>query len=222
MIKRTTLCDSIVEEIKVHILKNNYEPGDKLPNQQEFCEMMGVSRTSLREALKTLQAINTIEIKNGKGIYLKKSEQYKIQADISMEDKKRSLLEMLEIRKGMEGLAVKLSAERATDDEIQAIERTLHVMAEKTSKGESEPIEDKAFHKAIYYSSKNTILIDMLDNLYTILDVMWSNPLGIGSAMNELDLHKKMFKYIRNREPEKAEKTFWALMNSEIMMIKHV
>jgi DNA-binding FadR family transcriptional regulator len=222
MIKRMTLCDSIVEEIKLYIQKNNYKPGDKLPNQLEFCEMLGVSRTSLREALKILQAVNAVEIKNGKGIYMKKTENYKIQADISMEDKKRSLLEMLEIRKGMEGLAVKLSAERATDDEIAEIERMLKIMSEKSSKGESDPVEDKSFHKAIYYSSKNIILIDMLDNLYVILDIMWNNPLGIGSAMNEFKLHKRMFDHIKNREAEKAEKVFWELIDSEIIMLKYV
>lgn len=220
MIKRTTLCDSIVDEIKSYIKKNKLSPGDKLPNQQELCDIMGVSKTPLREALRILQALNVITVENGKGIYVKKSSQFKIQTTINV-DEKKSIIEMLELRKAIENFAVKLAVERATEREVAQIENIFDKMSEKSLKGESEPDEDKEFHRLVYRTSKNKVLIDMLDNIYDILDVLWKNPLGIGSAMNELKLHRDILESIKQKRPEKAEKAVSKLIDSEIMLIKH-
>lgn len=220
MIKRTTLCDSIVDEIKSYIKKNKLSPGDKLPNQQELCDIMGVSKTPLREALRILQALNVITVENGKGIYVKKSSQFKIQTTINV-DEKKSIIEMLELRKAIENFAVKLAVERATEREVAQIENIFDKMSEKSLKGESEPDEDKEFHRLVYRASKNKVLIDMLDNIYDILDVLWKNPLGIGSAMNELKLHSDILESIKQKRPEKAEKAVSKLIDSEIMLIKH-
>lgn len=222
MIKRTSLYETIVIEIKKYIKENKLMPGDKLPKQDTFCDILGVSRTSLREALRTLQAVDIIEIKNGKGIYVKERNSLKLEATINLEDQKKSILEMIEIRRSVEGLAVKLATERATENEIIEMEKKLSAMEEKAKREECEPIEDKAFHTAIYRASKNQILIDLLENLYENFAIMWQNPLGIGNAMNEFKLHKDMFTYIKERQPSKAEKVFLKIMDAEELMIKNI
>lgn len=222
MIKRVSLYEAIVAELKKYIEDNKLKPGDKLPKQDELCSILGVSRTSLREALRTLQAVDIIDIKNGKGIYVKEKNSIKLEATINLEDEKKSLLEMIEIRRSVEGLAVRLAAERATEDELKQMENYLIIMEEKTLKGECDPEEDKSFHRAIYIASKNQILINFLENLYQVFEIMWHNPLGIGCAMNELKLHKEMFKYIKEKQSSKAEKTFMKIMDSEELMIKNI
>lgn len=222
MIKRTSLYEAIVTEIKKYIQENKLKPGDKLPKQDELCKVLGVSRTSLREALRTLQAVDIIEIKNGKGIYVKERTSLKLEATVDLENQKKSILEMIEIRRSVEGLAVKLAAERATEDEIIEMEKNLVSMEVKTKRGECEPDEDKAFHTAIYRASKNQILIELIENLYKVFDFMWQNPLGIGNAMNEFKYHKDMFTYIKDRQPSKAEKAFLKIMDAEELMIKNV
>ena len=69
-IQRTSLQSEIIRYIQNYIQENNLKPGDRLPSQEKLIEMMGVSRTSLREAMKTLEARNVLEAKNGKGIYV--------------------------------------------------------------------------------------------------------------------------------------------------------
>ena len=69
-IQRTSLKSEIIRYIQNYIQENNLKPGDRLTSQEKLIEMMGVSRTSLREAMKTLEARNVLEAKNGKGIYV--------------------------------------------------------------------------------------------------------------------------------------------------------
>ena len=68
--KRTSLQSEIIRFILDYIREHDLNPGDKLPSQESLLAMMGVSRTSLREAMKTLEARNVLEAKNGKGIYV--------------------------------------------------------------------------------------------------------------------------------------------------------
>lgn len=223
MIERVALHEAIVEEIKNYIKENNLEPGDKLPNQQEFTEMLGVSRTSFREALRTLQAVGLIEVKNGKGIYLKNRESCKIETTINVEDTRKSLLYIHEVRRAIEGLAVKLAAERASEDDIKIMEENINLILEKARKGEGQPVEDKAFHTAIYNAARNPILADIIENVHKVMDVLWQNPLGIEDALNdEVDLHYKMFMHIKKGEAAKAEKVFYKLMDDIELIIKNI
>lgn len=70
VIKRVSLQSEIIEYIKNYIVENKLEAGDKLPSQMEMMEILGVSRASIREAFKTLEANNIVEIRNGKGVYV--------------------------------------------------------------------------------------------------------------------------------------------------------
>ena len=69
-IKRTSLQSEIIRFILDYIREHDLNPGDKLPSQENLLAMMGVSRTSLREAMKTLEARGIPEIQNGKGAYV--------------------------------------------------------------------------------------------------------------------------------------------------------
>lgn len=67
--KRNTLQLEIIRFIKQYITEHELKPGDKLPSQEQLISMIGVSRTSLREAVKTMEAQGKLKVLNGKGIY---------------------------------------------------------------------------------------------------------------------------------------------------------
>ena len=69
-IKRVSLQSEIIKYIQSYIEENDLKEGDRLPSQGQFIEMMQVSRTALREAVKTLEAEGIVEVKNGKGIFV--------------------------------------------------------------------------------------------------------------------------------------------------------
>lgn len=223
MIQRLMLPDMLVKEIKKYIVENDLKDGDKLPNQQQLCDMFGVSRTSLREALRTLQAISLIEIKNGKGIYVKGIPKLTLNAAASSADDFQTLMYILEIRRGIEGMAVKFAAQRATDEDIMEMERLLKIMQEKASNGECHPDEDRAFHVAIYKATKNPVLMELIQNTYTVFGMLWKNPLGMGHALNSgIGLHTELFNCIRDRKPKEAERVFNKLVDDIELIAKNI
>ncbi|GAA0178354.1 FadR/GntR family transcriptional regulator [Clostridium sediminicola] len=221
MIKRVELHESIVNEVKKYIKTNNLEPGDKLPNQLKLSELFGVSRTSLREALRTLQALNVVEIINGRGIFVKEKENHI--PILNLENKKQSLFHIMEVRRAIESLAVKLAAERAEEDDLKEMEKNLVVMLEKANNGENCPEEDKAFHFAIYKATKNPLLMNVVNDINDAITVFWENPLGIGLAFNErINLHKELYECIKKKEVKKAERVFERIMDGYEVIIKSV
>jgi GntR family transcriptional regulator, transcriptional repressor for pyruvate dehydrogenase complex len=223
VIERVSLSDSIVKEIKKYIEDNNLKYGDKLPNQETLCRIFGVSKSPLREALRTLKAINVIKITNGKGIYVKDKNELLLDARIDSGNIRQSLINIIEVRSALEGLTVKLACEKASDDEIEEMGKIAHIMEEKIKMGVCSPLEDKSFHMAILKSTKNSILIDLTTQLYDIMDVLWDNSGGIGKALNEgLDYHMALLDSIRKRDYKGAERAINKILDQIKLIIKNI
>lgn len=223
MIERTLLHDMIVKEMKKIIKENNLQNGDKLPTQGELVEKFGVSRTSLREALRTLQALNIIEVINGKGMYVK-SNSFIFQHQAGDEnDKKQHLVHILDVRRSLEFLAVELAVKNATDEDLKDMEKNLFIMEEKAKKGEPHPQYDKAFHYAIYKASKNPVLINTINYLHDQFEVLWENPLGAGDALTEgTAYHTQLFKGIKEKNLKIAQEAFNKLIDQVEVIIKNI
>jgi DNA-binding GntR family transcriptional regulator len=108
--ERETLREKTVERLREAILNQFFSPGDRLI-ERKLCELTGVSRTSVREALRQLESEGLIETIPNRG---------PIVASLSLEDAKH----IYEVREAMEGLAARLFIERASKDEIEALVRT--------------------------------------------------------------------------------------------------
>ncbi|KRG14018.1 hypothetical protein ACA29_06520 [Lederbergia galactosidilytica] len=68
--RKPTLSEIVIERIKTHIAEHQYQSGDQLPSEKEMIQMLGVSRTAVREALKSLQSQGIIEIRPGVGLFV--------------------------------------------------------------------------------------------------------------------------------------------------------
>ncbi|MCT4563828.1 MAG: FadR family transcriptional regulator [Maledivibacter sp.] len=223
MIERTLLHDMIVKEMKKIIKESDLQNGDKLPTQGELVKKFGVSRTSLREALRTLQALNIIEVINGKGMYVKSNSFIFQHEDGDEDNKKQHLLHVLDVRRALEFLSVELAVENATEEDINDMERNVRIMEEKAKKGEPHPKYDKAFHYAIYKASKNPVLINTINYLHDQFEVLWENPLGAGDALTEgTAYHVQLFKAIKDKNLKVAEEAFNKLIDQVEVIIKNI
>ena len=120
-IQRTSLQSEIIRYIQNYIQENGLKPGDRLPSQEKLIEMMGVSRTSLREAMKTLEARNVLEAKNGKGIYVGSQEVNDLLRLIDFAKEKELLLDTLEVRKILEREILRMVIHSATREELEEL-----------------------------------------------------------------------------------------------------
>src|SRR5215813_968676 len=109
-----SLHDEILTRLRDHIVEGNIPDGGRIPERQ-LCEMLGISRTPLREALKVLAAEGLIELLPNRGARVKQLSE-------------RDLEELFDVMAGLESLAGRLACEAVTDEEIAAIERLHYEM----------------------------------------------------------------------------------------------
>ena len=209
-IQKISLQSEIIKCIQNHIKENELSSGDKLPSQGEMSEIIGVSRTCLREAIKTLEAQGVLEVRNGKGVYV--GQNYGsdvIQISISFHKKKEYFLDTLEVRSILEREILKMVVHRITDEEIAQLGKMTDILMEKYRKKEDKAEEDKQFHYMIYSCCQNDVMIRIMHSIM----VFWNDPLDIVDAFEEgMPYHQKLYEAIANRDLKGA-----LLANDEII-----
>ncbi|HSI67825.1 MAG TPA: FadR/GntR family transcriptional regulator [Planococcus sp. (in: firmicutes)] len=158
----------IVEQINVLCLEKDLQPGDRLPSERDLASLFGVSRNSIREALKGLESKGVIEIRQGGGSYLATSKRDMLGNELSThidETEAQLIYDMLELRRAFEVEAASLAAQRATSENLEAIRNALAQMADATDNPETGVQADLDFHLHIANATKNQLLIDLMGSL---------------------------------------------------------
>ena len=208
-IKKVSLHEMIAKEIKRYINEHKLKRGDKLPSVAELTTIFSVSKSSIREALRYLEAIDVLEVQNGKGVFVKDGDALKIEAKIAVEEEKNYLLHISELRRALEGKAVELTSIRATDQEMREMERLLAEITSLKEAGIDPSNEDWEFHKAIYKASHNPLLERVAESVSEIFNKLWSKPFGIEHIFEDtLPFHLTMMEGIKQRDPAYAIQEF--------------
>ena len=205
-IQRMPLQSEIIQFLYKYIKSNNLQPGDRLPSQEKLIEMMGVSRTALREALKTLEARNILEIINGKGIYVKNISSQDLLTQLEFTKEKELLLEVLEARKIFEREIVALVVKNITDEELESLGKVLNVIMNKYNRGERQNMDDKKFHYMVYEYSHNRIMQNLILSIRGAMDKLWEFPLNMESPFTEtIPLHAEFYYALKARDVKRAQ-----------------
>ncbi len=155
------LLDMIAEE-------HRYETGGKLPNENELSELLGVSRTTLREAISFLVAQGVLEIQRGKGTFVAR-ELPRFPVDMTALTDLRSRTrarDLFEMRLIFEPATVALACQRASDEELDQIRRKAERMEQIAAAGGDWPAADQDFHLSIIRASHN----EYMRRLYPIIN----------------------------------------------------
>lgn len=164
------LLDMILEE-------HRYESGSKLPNENELSELLGISRTTLREAISFLVAQGVLQIQRGKGTFVARElPQFPTDmtrlADLKSRARAKDLFEMRLI---FEPATVALACQRASDEELEQIRRKAERMESLAAAGGDWPAADQDFHLSIIRASHN----EYMRRLYPIINDAVSEILQI-------------------------------------------
>ena len=160
-IEKIPITDEVVKRMRDLINSGAYAVGDKLPTEMELRSQLGVGRSTIREAFRVLQAIGLIELKAGKGAYVKSHNDDAFETIKKwFVEKEAEVSELMEVRMAIEPIAVKLAIQRGTPQQIEDI-RQIHE-AFKKAIGKKDAIElaalDESFHEAIVDASNNGLL----------------------------------------------------------------
>ena len=163
---RAPVFASTAARIRELILAEDLHAGDRLPAERELARRLGVSRTSLREALAALQIEGLIEVQHGNGIYLLRSPTVMIPPITAELARGNPQLPALgEVRNTLEALAAELAALRRVDEDLARMVEAVRAMDAEVSQGEDGIEGDRQFHAAILATARNPVLDDLLGSL---------------------------------------------------------
>ena len=151
------LREMVYEELKMQILKGSIIPGTRMM-EVELAEEMGVSRTPIREAIRKLEKEGLVTIEPRRGAYA---------SMISTED----MVEILEVRQDLEGLAAYFAADRMTKSQMEELRQVSNSYNEAVKEGNMEAMikHDTRFHHIIVESCRNKILVQMIEQLQELV-----------------------------------------------------
>jgi len=214
--KRLSLTDTLVEEFKGKLISGEYKFGDNLGSQDELARKLGVSRPSLREAIKRLELIGIIESKQGLGTFIKKIEPRDFMNPLSsfIVIDKKCAFELLEARKHIEGSLAAMAALHATNGNLKTLSGILSSMRKFSDSQEVEEFvkQDVQFHYEIAKASNNSVLIKIVeilrDLLRQLIGKVFQNYSGdLPEVIKQtIEFHQHIFDAIRKHDPEGARR----------------
>lgn len=186
-ITRGTLADQVAERLLEFIENQHLKPGDLLPSETSLAVSFGVSRPVVRESLKNLEGKDVIEIVNGKGAIIRPiaSEPLRLFFQRAMRMEYKTMVELMEVRKGLEVQAAGLAAQRWTPKDLQAIQRVVQAMRANLGDLDSYIPLDVEFHLSVAAASHNAMLANLIESIRESL----RNTIITGLKSRGSDLH---------------------------------
>jgi DNA-binding FadR family transcriptional regulator len=209
-VTRGTLAEQVTERLLEFIEKQNLRPGDLLPSETSLSSSFGVSRPVIREALKHLEGKGIIEIINGKGALIRPmdSDPLRLFFQRAMRMEYGTLLEMMEVRKGLEVQAAILAAQRRNEEDLASIREILQAMRENLQDQAAYTPLDVEFHLRIARASHNAMFVYLIDS---IRDALHNTILtGLKSRGDDLNTetiqatHEALLKTLEEKDPDAA------------------
>ncbi len=204
--------DALPKEITTRLLdmirEKALRPGDQLPPERELAAMMGVSRPSVREALRALALMNVLDIRQGSGTYVSSLDTGLLIEHLdfvfSLDDS--TYLELFEARKVLEAGIVALAAKKVTDKEINTLQEIVTRSTEDINDLEAFLLNDRELHEAITHVADNPILTRFMVSLSKLGLASRSRTVRIpGVAEQTIEDHQCIVAALRDRDPEQAK-----------------
>lgn len=201
--------DEAVVKIRELIIGGHLQPGDRLPQESMLADTLGISRNSLREAVRVLEQMRVLTVRHGSGTYVSSLEPAQLLEGISfavemMRDD--TLREVLEVRQLLEPAATRLAVQRMTPEKLLTIQEAHRRHSEMSS------IEDLVrcdfeFHSAIVRAADNDTLFSILDGLssQTVRLRIWGGIVSDNAIGLTIDHHAMILKAIEAGDSHGAE-----------------
>jgi GntR family transcriptional regulator, transcriptional repressor for pyruvate dehydrogenase complex len=207
--------DEAIDKIKGMIVSGELSPGDRLPKEADLADRLGLSRNSLREAVKALSLIHVLDVRQGDGTYVTSLEPRLLLDAMSFVvefHRDDTVLEFLEVRRILEPAATAMAAQHMTDAQVEDLRRVLASLDENPSV-EALVANDLEFHHRIAVGSGNTVLASLIDSLSgpTTRARIWRGLTQEGAVARTRDQHTAICEAIASRQPEVARS--WATVH---------
>jgi GntR family transcriptional regulator, transcriptional repressor for pyruvate dehydrogenase complex len=205
-IERSPLYEVVAERLRDFIESENLKPGDRLLPERELAERLGVSRTSVRQALTAMRVMGLIDIRPGAGAYLQRPPADlvpSLAAEVAEAEVDHPMI--WEVREGVEVQAARLAARRRGEEDLAAMRDALAAMARSIQGGGDGVDGDRLFHRAIVTAAHNELLSQLIGELGDVVDRTSEVSLTLpGRAPRSLEAHRQILAAIEAGDEEEA------------------
>ena len=206
-IKNKRVYEHVIEQIQNMIMIGKLKKGDKLPSERELCDQLGVSRTSIREALRGLEIIGLIESRQGEGNFIRNNIENNFFEPLSVmfmlnKDKPEDILELRMI---IEVGAAFLAASRITKEQGEELYYLLNKLEMTEDEKERAKI-DKELHYKIAQITGNYFVINLLNSISTLMEsfIKYAREVILKTVDNNkllVEQHRSICDAIVNNDP---------------------
>src|SRR5438105_5408265 len=206
-IKKTRIPEEIADRVRRLIVDRTFRPGQALPSERVLARRFGVSRGSIRDALRTLETVGLLEARHGQGTFPRELSVDRLVTPIaSVITFQRDLQEeLMDVRRMLEPAVARAAASRVTDDDLAEMERVLDAQRRKLKTGQSAIGDDTAFHAVLARATGNRVLMRIMETLNDLL--IESRRLTLkqkGRPQRSIQGHEAVVAALRQRDPDAA------------------
>lgn len=200
------LVEMVEESLLQYIIDNDMQVGDKIPNEFVLAESLGVSRSTIREAVKLLVSRNILVIRRGAGTFI--SDKKGITEDplglSFVNDKYALAMDLLNVRIILEPEIASMAAINATDEEIEKIMEQCNKVEELYERGEDHGREDVRLHEMIAHCSRNLVIEKLIPIINTSV-VVFADITKRKLKNETLTTHREIAEAIKAHDPNTAK-----------------
>ncbi|HEY6214800.1 MAG TPA: FadR/GntR family transcriptional regulator [Vicinamibacterales bacterium] len=170
-LKKTRLAEEIADRIRALMLDGSYPAGRPLPGERDLARRFGVSRGSVRDAIRVLETVGLLETRHGQGTFPRALDLDRLVVPLaSVLTQSHDLQdELLDVRRMFEPAVARAAALRATSDDVVDLDRIVEAQRKKVKGGRSTIVEDTAFHAALARATRNRVVEQLMETLNALL-----------------------------------------------------
>ncbi len=208
VIVHDNVSEIVVQKLKDYILFKNLRTGDKLPSEPQLSELLGISRSSIREAMKTLEGAGIIETMHGKGRFIREFNYDQMVENLSYNLKVhfKDFYEVVQVRKALEEVFLPIAAEKYTEADITELQNILEKLEKdiNENKLEKELVDTHTlFHQRLYKVIGNRLLNSLISMFATFQRLLADmNQQSTADYMEFLEKHRKLLSALESRNRE--------------------
>ncbi len=219
--KRRRLAHLVIDEIQEWISLGRFAAGDRLPTEDELTKQLGVSRTTLREAVGVLAHAGLLDVRQGDGTYVMATP---IPGEpLDQRVRRAQILEVYEVRRVLEIASARFAAERRTSEDIARLRQRLADREAARAQGDQEAVAsaDVSFHLGVARAGGNALLVDLFRSFTgvlreTIAAVIEDPALTEDTAA----IHARLIDAIERRDGDEAAAVTTELLEADARVLR--
>ncbi len=208
-VRRTRVYEAVAAQIQKQIADGVLRPGDRLPAERELAEAFGVSRASVRDAIRVLELAGLVIPRQGEGTVVRELTLDSVVSPLAsvLLRRKDLLADLLDARRIIEPALAYRAAQHASDEDFQAMEEILQRQSAKVREEQPAIDEDTAFHYRLATAARNQVILKVMDVLMDLLREGRARSFQVqGRPQRSLEGHRRILAALRRRDPQAAQR----------------